>query len=177
MDDYGLNISSNFDKIVTTMLNIKEAKIEIRRQNKNEMYYNGWVDYGISSMSIDRGQEYAEQIFKKCAQAQKKRFCLNIVDGVVYPCAALRRLVELHIIPPLNNEVINLFDKIYTNEEICERIASIYLLDVLSACAYCNGQCEDSKRFTPAEQLDEDELKLYHKNLITNTPLKKEYWY
>ena len=34
-----------------------------------------------------------------------------------------------------------------------ERIKALYTVDMLSACAYCNGICDDSIRYPAAEQL------------------------
>jgi hypothetical protein len=85
---------------------------------------------------------------------------VQLVAGVLYPCTHLKRLIELNVLPSLPNEVIDLFDEKCTNEEVREKIAALYSVDVLSACAYCNGLCDDSVRYTPAEQLTAAEVRV-----------------
>ena len=58
-----------------------------------------------------------------------------------------------------SNEYINLLDDSLTVEEQRQKIKNIYARKSLSACAYCNGMCENSPRFTPAVQLTAEELR------------------
>lgn len=160
ISDYGRGISTKVEQVADKLKRLDKASIEIRRQNSEETYFGGWVDMGISAQSMNKGSDYARDIFKKCAYASKMKFCMSYVGGVLYPCSALRRLVELEVIPPSPHEVFDLFDEGYTDDEIRERINAVYSLDTLSACAYCNGLCDDSVRYVPAEQLTEEELKI-----------------
>ena len=76
-----------------------------------------------------------------------------MVAGKLYSCTQLRRLIELGKIESDPSEVFDLFDPNQSDESIRERIKALYTVDMLSACAYCNGICDDSIRYPAAEQL------------------------
>ncbi len=152
VDDYGPNLSRVVQKVCDKLSRLKEAKVEMRKQYDGA-YCGGWVDYGISESSRKKSDEEAKQLYTKCAYPTKIKFCASIVDGILYPCAPLRRFIELNVIEARPDETFDLYDKTYTDDEIRERIAALYSKDVLSACAYCNGLCDDSVRYAPAEQL------------------------
>ena len=152
VDDYGPNLSRVVQKVCDKLLRLKEAKVEMRKQYDGA-YCEGWVDYGISAQSKRKSDEDAKRIYAKCAYPLKYQFCISLKNGTLYPCPPLERLIELNIIEARPDETFDLYDKTYTDDEIRERIAALYSKDVLSACAYCNGLCDDSVRYAPAEQL------------------------
>lgn len=76
-----------------------------------------------------------------------------MVNGKLYSCTQLRRLIEIGVLDPDPSEVFDLFDPNQSAESIWERIKALYDVDMLSACAYCNGICDDSIRYPAAEQL------------------------
>lgn len=117
------------------------------------MHCGGWVDYGISAHSTKKSDFVAKQLFQKCSYPQKLDFCTSMVDGKLYSCTQLRRLVDLGVIAPNPLEVFDLFDTSITDKDIRSRILSLYDVEYLSACAYCNGICDDSVRYAAAEQL------------------------
>ena len=55
-------------------------------------------------------------------------------------------------------EYIDLFDSTLSVEEQRQKIRNIYQKKSLSACAHCQGMCDDSQRFPPAQQLTKQEL-------------------
>ena len=124
----------------------------IRKNNSDIAYCDGWVDYGVSARKRLFTQQEIEKRYSKCAYPNKLHFCFNIVEGKMFPCAPARRCYQLEVV---NNydEYIDLFDNTISIEEQRAKIQSIYNGKSLEACAYCNGLCEDSERFVPAEQI------------------------
>ena len=57
------------------------------------------------------------------------------------------------------DEYIDLSDDSVSCEQNKEKIRKILNGSMLSSCLYCNGMCDDSPRFKPAEQLTFEEIK------------------
>jgi len=153
VDDYGINKSVNAARVVARFRTIEHAKITHRDYYSSYAHCGGWVDYGISINSKKKTRSASKALFKNCSYPQKLDFCTSMVDGKLYSCTQLRRLIELGVVQPELNEVFDLFDFNYSNDEIRRRISALYNVDCLSACAYCNGICDDSPRYPAAEQL------------------------
>ncbi len=153
LDDYGPDFSKSAQKVMDRLILLKDTRVDRRKYHSGDAHLGGWVDYGISAHSKRKSDEEAKRLFAKCANHTVIEFCAPLLDGTLFPCSPLRRLVELNVIPARPDETFDLYDKTYTDDEIRERIAALYSKDVLSACAYCNGLCDDSVRYAPAEQL------------------------
>lgn len=132
---------------------IPNAKVMLRDYHSDNMHCSGWVDYGISKNSRKKSDGEAKVLFAKCSYPQKLDFCTSMVNGKLYSCTQLRRLIELGIIEPEQDEVFDLFDANVTDDNIRSRIKTLYDVEALSACAYCNGICDDSPRHDAAEQI------------------------
>lgn len=118
------------------------------RDYSDDIHCDGWVDYG--DLSLKHTREEAKDLFKKCL-VPKLGFFTCMVNGILFPCARARLLYEKFI----NNVGVDLFDPELTVQGKKARMCS--LLDgkeVVDACRFCNGLCEDSPRFLPAEQLN-----------------------
>ena len=150
IDQYGdlskkvRDIKECFDK--------KEISYRIRNYGKDNPHCGGWVDFGDFNRKHFTEEETIEK-FNKCAYPKKLQFCFSIMKGEIHPCTPSRRCMELGIIKKDKSEYIDLFDEQASVEEQREKFISILNKNYLSACAYCNGLCEDSQRFIPAEQL------------------------
>lgn len=153
VDDYGPDKSMNAKLASEKFRLIPDAHVIHRDYHSADMHCGGWVDYGISENSVPHSAEYAKRLFSKCSYPQKLDFCTSMVNGKLYSCTQLRRLIELGKLPERPEEVFDLFDVRYSDEEIRTRIKSLYDVQYLSACAYCNGICDDSIRYPAAEQL------------------------
>ena len=158
VDNYGYDKSINANSATEVFSSLDHATVTLIDYYSDKPYYGGWVDYGIYPNTQKKSIEYAKNIFSKCAQTQKMGFCMSYVQGSLYPCAQLRALVDLGVIPDFESEAVNLFDPASSDDDIRLRISDVFQLDVLSACAYCNGVCDDSDRFKPAEQLNKNEI-------------------
>lgn len=154
IDDYGTDKSINANTVAEKFSQIPEAKVTLRDYHSDNMHCSGWVDYGISKNSKKKSAEEAKALFAKCSYPQKLDFCTSMVYGKLYSCTQLRRLIELGIIEPGEDEVFDLFDANLTDDNIKKRIKALYNVKTLSACAYCNGICDDSPRYDAAEQIE-----------------------
>ena len=131
--------------------------IEKGINHKIRIYYGenahcgGWVDFSDFSKKLFSVFQMMEK-FKKCAIPSKLNYCLAIKDGEMHPCTFSHRIMELNLIERNKDEYIDLFDD-NTIEQQKEKIMKLFDIKYLSACAYCNGMCDDSVRFVPAEQL------------------------
>ncbi len=152
LDNYGKELSIKIEEI-SNLFNANNIRYVIRGNNKDDAHCGGWVDYGDFSKKLFI-QKDVEELFNKCALPQKMNFCFRIIYGEMHPCGISYRCMELKIIPKNKNEYVNLFDDRVTTEYQQKKIAMIQSAKSLTACAYCNGLCEDSPRFTPAEQLN-----------------------
>jgi thioredoxin-related protein len=98
--------------------------------------------------------EAAKELYSKCAVSQKIGFCWRMKEGRLAPCAMTMQCIEFGIHDGDINEQVDLFDDKYSRNEKISKMLRIFEADSLSACAYCNGLCEDSIRFKPAEQME-----------------------
>lgn len=156
IDNYGDCLSTRIASIVIA-LEENGTRFVVRDNNANNAHCSGWVDYGDLTIKKGKTDDLTKQIYKKCAHPSKLKFCFGIVDGVMYPCTVYRRCKELGSISDNYSEYIDLYDDSLTIEEQRNKISKIYSGDMLSACAFCEGLCDDSKRFTPAIQLTDFE--------------------
>lgn len=149
VDNYG-EISTHVNEIKELFegLNINHR---IRKYYGEDAHCGGWVDFGDFTQKWF-SQEEVEKIYNKCA-LPKKLHCFQITGGEMYSCSRSRRCAELNIIPKDENEFLGLFDVNTTVEQQRKKIHDLLNKKSLLGCAYCNGMCEDSPRFTPAEQL------------------------
>lgn len=153
IDNYGPDLSVHAEDCAALVREkLPHACVELRDYYSEDMHCGGWVDWGVGKV-LGRSDEEAHQIFNKCSLPQKLDFVSCVNNGVIYPCPQTRRCIELGYIPADSSEVVDLFDTKFTDEEIKQRIQNRYDLKILRACKFCNGQCDDSERFPPAEQL------------------------
>lgn len=117
------------------------------RDYSTELHCDGWVDYGDLTLKRSKGE--ARKLYKKCL-VPKLGFFSCMVNGRIFPCARARLLYE----NALANVSMNCFDPQLTLAGKQARLAALHGDEVIHACRYCNGLCEDSERFPAAEQLD-----------------------
>lgn len=152
IDDYG-NLLSTKIKDLEEVFSKNDIAYSVRNNNDINAHCNGWIDFGDFTQKWF-SQEDIDTIFRKCAIPQKMNFCFTIKNGEVHPCGPSYRCMELKVIQKNENEYIDLLDENTTIQEKQEKLLNIQNRTSLTACGFCNGMCEDSPRFPPAEQLD-----------------------
>jgi hypothetical protein len=153
MDNYGPNISKNVNEIEYAL---KNNNIKYRvRDYYNEAHCGGWVDLGDYTKK-HFSNEAVEDIFNRCAYSRtgtERNYCFQLKEGKLFPCPYYRRCYERKIMTDNPNEYVDFFDDSLSISEKRSKIAYINTIKSLTACAYCNGLCDDAPRSKPAEQL------------------------
>ena len=139
-----------------------KIKCRIINYYGNDIFCDGWVDYGDHSKKFFSDEE-TRMHAQKCNFRKSMYSNINFEDKEAFfsRCGRAYWRYHLGITSNNTNDVIRFPDK--TNEknicdlrkELIDMIASEYS----DSCSYCNGMCDDSPRFKPAEQLTLDEYK------------------
>jgi hypothetical protein len=124
----------------------------LREQNIDQRYFGGWVD--ILDLSYkNRPIEETEALFSHCVYPGAFR-CFAIFGDKAYICGVYLRCKTIGIISDNPDEYVDFSeDGIGAAEKRKEQILKFYDRKYFSACEYCDGFCESSKRYLPAEQL------------------------
>ncbi|HWQ30220.1 MAG TPA: glycosyltransferase [Negativicutes bacterium] len=147
VDNYPVSIKS---EDVSRLL--KEAGVPFElRDYAGDLYCDGWVDYG--DLRRKHSSAEARILFHKC-MVPKLGFFSCMVNGRIFPCAKARLLYEKGIA----DVSVDIYDPELTETGKKARLNALLGDEVVEACKYCNGLCKDSQRFTPAEQLDVNEI-------------------
>lgn len=149
VDNYGDKSVSKTGEI-RELLTEYNIPFEIREYTSENAYCDGWVDFGSLTEMIHTPAE-AEDLFKKCAYPEKLGFCFNIIEGYLIPCPPVYRRWSFGLAN--ENEYIDLMDNSLSVDQQRRKIMAMFSAAFLKTCAYCNGLCDDSPRFVPAEQL------------------------
>ena len=157
IDDYGKSLSGKVTQI-DDALNKAMITHLVRNNTNIDPHCGGWVDFGDPRQRRWNAIAEAEAIHAKCVYPQKLNFCFTIKGGCVYPCPQVRACKELGNTSRYE-DYIDLFDDTLTVTDQRKKIEAIYAAKSFAACAYCNGMCDDSERFIPAEQLTAEELR------------------
>lgn len=137
-------VSQNAKKVSEIM---EQAQIAHElRDYSGDLHCDGWVDYG--DLTCKHSKEEARLVFQKCA-VPKLGFFSCMVNGHIFPCARARLLYEKSIL----DITVDIFDEELSEVGKKARMQALLEEEVLEACRYCNGLCEDGERFRPAEQL------------------------
>lgn len=156
VDNYGTELSAATEKM-EELFQSKNISYILRNYTRDNPHCGGWVDFGGLTKRIHNTTEQQEQVFAKCANAQKIQFCFLIAGREMWPCDPARRRSYLED-GGNDSEYIDLLDDSLSISQQQEKIRAIYQMRSLSACAYCNGLCEDSVRVIPGEQLTSEEM-------------------
>ena len=146
VDNYSVSVKS---KIVGELLSAADISYELRDYS-NTLHCDGWVDYGDLTQKHD--YDNAKLLFMKCS-VPKLGFFTCIVNGRIFPCAKARLLYENGII----DVSVDAFDPRISIDVKKKLLNNLFSDSVVEVCKYCNGLCDDSPRFMPAEQMSKDE--------------------
>ncbi len=156
IDNYGKNISTKIS-IIKEKLDNYSIPYVIRDYCSDDMHCGGWIDYGSLTKPIHTYQESLE-LFSKCAYPNVMKFCFSIRNGLMIPCPPINRRLMLNQTVD-KNDYIDLTDNTLSIEQQQEKITYIYETNCLETCQFCNGMCDDSPRFKPAEQFTLEEIR------------------
>lgn len=142
VDNYPVSDKS---EAVFNILKMADIPCE-QRDYSEDLHCDGWVDYG--DLTPKNNKKEATELFHKC-MVPKLGFFSCMVNGKVFPCARARLLYEKGIL----TVCANIFDEKLSNSGKKKRLNDMLGDEVIEACRFCNGLCESSQRFPPAEQL------------------------
>ena len=149
ISDYGPALSANADNLCQLC---EELCIDYRRicYHGQDMFHGGWVDYGDHSKKYHTLDEVKDHAIK-CA-FRKDIFFVASSCSYVSRCNRATYRKYLGILPENTSDIVD----IYSNVSLTEKRNQIQRLKEAKfseSCAYCNGLCDDSIRFPPAEQI------------------------
>lgn len=151
VDDYGPEIS----KKVSDAIDVFESQgIAYRHRSYHgvDPHCGGWVDL-TQICKKNRSLEETAEIYAKCAYPGPFH-CLAIFGGKAYICGVYKKCVTDGLISDMPTEYIDFLADDYDVAKVRAQITSFHNRKYFSACAYCDGFCPDSPRYTPAEQLE-----------------------
>ncbi len=160
ISDYGPNLSKHVTELVD-FCDKHNIKSRVIKYYGNDLFCDGWIDYGDHSkkyFTLDEVREHAQ----KCHFRNVGSVVTHITDNEFYMsrCTRSYRRKELGITPPDTTDVL-CFSTEFKESDLTENrrmIRALLAAEYSDSCAYCNGMCDDSPRFTPAEQLTKEEL-------------------
>lgn len=161
IDNYGSEISTKVTEIAD-VVNRFDINYEIRNYNAEEAHCGGWVDFGdLRIKKYNYKEESKQSGFKhRCVYIAKGYRAFGIYKGVAYCCTQARMQKQFGFGADVSSDCLDLFDKAISLDEKRKWFASKSIIPFYAACDYCNGMCDDSERYVPAEQLTAEELKL-----------------
>lgn len=150
VDDYGPELSKKITHI-SDAFDTAGISYTIRKNYGLDAHYNGWID--LSDLSIKhRSREENETVYHRCMYSTKLK-CFPILDGKAYVCSTYKRCLDLGLIQDNPSENIDFFDDTVSTIEKKNLMQDFFHRSYFSACAYCDGFFDDSKRYPPAVQL------------------------
>ncbi|MBD5114798.1 MAG: radical SAM protein [Ruminococcaceae bacterium] len=155
IDNYGEKLSTKIPEF-TSLLDEHKIPYVVRDYFSENMHCSGWVDFGELTQKIHSCDE-ASELFSKCAYPKKMKLCNIIIEGSVIPCnPIIRRWLDG---TADYSEYIDLNDETMSLQEQRSKLSDIQKAEVFCTCEFCNGLCDDSRRFKPAEQLTAEEIR------------------
>lgn len=152
IDNYGPDLSRQVPQIADLLERVGITHT-VRNYTHENPHCGGWVDFGDLTVQKCHTREEIEARYAECAYPQKLGFSFAIgPDGCMFPCGPSRRCHALGIIRN-EKEYVDLLDDGVSVEEQRRKISAVLNGKSLDACAYCNGLCDNSPRFMPAEQI------------------------
>ena len=161
ISDYGPDLSKKVKEIEQLCRKLG-VKCRIIKYYGDDMFCDGWIDYGDHSQKYFTESEIKEHA-QKCHFRTEVSIVTHITDSEFYLSRCTRSFWrrKLRITPPDTSDVL-CFHTEFKQEDIAanrEKIKALLNAEYSDSCAYCNGMCDDSPRFKPAEQLTLEERK------------------
>ena len=150
IDKYG-DLSPLADQ-VGEIFTMHEIPNQVRNYYGEDCHCGGWVDLGDFSLKHPEKEKQTE-LFKRCAYyTGTTKIGICACDGLLYTCGRAYLTLHMGLIRKEPPYFVDLLDPAKTITQLQEEFVDLLNLECPSACAYCNGMCEDSVRYIPAEQ-------------------------
>ncbi|MDR1024786.1 MAG: radical SAM protein [Treponema sp.] len=166
IDKYG-DLSINADKLAG-MFKGRGINHSIRKYYGEDAHCGGWVDLG--DFAHKNNAEAAVTLLSECCIPNKPKVHTGLyipvqgesaltipymacTNGILHRCARAYATMLAGSVPVTAPDFIDIMDDRKSLDQIREEIHSLYMMDYLSACEYCNGFSSSSRRYMPAEQL------------------------
>lgn len=124
----------------------------LRKQSEQDLHCGGWVDFGDFTKA--RSEEQTQKNYSSCAILNIIGGGARIKEGIITPCAVTQQMADFGALPLQEGEYVDLFDRSKTLSQMRDALIRMFSFSQLSACRYCDGIRDDSKRFPPAEQVE-----------------------
>ncbi|MDR1377852.1 MAG: hypothetical protein LBJ36_02210 [Synergistaceae bacterium] len=139
-------VDANKSEAVADYLHQYGVNSEVRDYT-DDLHCGGWVDFGDLTLKYD--DLGGKRMFEKCS-VPRQGFFTSICDGKLFPCGRARILYERGF----GTDYVNLADETLNIEYKRNQLYELLFKgNPLKTCKYCNGMCDDSIRYKPAEQL------------------------
>lgn len=135
---------------------------EVRTYYGENCHCGGWIDLGNLELKQPTKAEQIE-LYKKCAYNSSlvsedytslTRTGIIVCDGLLAICGGTYYAMRHGLVErSRSGGLIDLLDPSKSVQQKREEFIKLLQSESLPACAYCNGMCEDSVRYMPAEQL------------------------
>lgn len=147
VDNYGPALSRKIDAIHRALA--RQGLAHEVRDYFEDLHASGWVD--LTDFTEKHDPKNTAALYARCSIATDL-ICVEYIGGALNICAFSRRCKELGVVHS-PTEHVDLFDPSSSLAQKRRIVESWSAKEYLSACAFCSGRCEDSQRFTPAEQM------------------------
>ena len=127
---------------------------QVRVYYGKDCHCGGWVDLGDFTLKHP-DKESQRDLFEKCAYFTKTtKIGVCACNGLLYTCGRAYLSLQKGVIKKESPYFVDLLDPDKSIDDLRNELIALLNVDVPSACAYCNGMCQDSERFMPAEQME-----------------------
>lgn len=140
---YGDNLSRKVPELIE-WCEKNSMSFKVKKYYGEDLHCGGWVDFGAfdKKSTTYEGCIYLHDVF-----------CPQLRNGELHMCGRSYLGMEKGFLERDTNEFIDLYDDSLTMQKLREKLTELLSKEVLLACYTCNGLCEDSPRYIPAEQL------------------------
>lgn len=157
VDKYG-DHSPVADK-VGDLLTERGIRNRVRIYYGEDCHCGGWVDLTDFSLKHPNKEDQIS-LFQRCAYHSAitkdgtsiyDGACID--DGLMCPCGHAYLAQYKKLVSPKPPYYVNLLDPTKSIHDLQRELVDLLNIEYHPACAYCDGMCEDSERFMPAEQM------------------------
>lgn len=162
ISNYGEKLSKRADEVEEVCDRLK-IRCRVINYHGDNLFCDGWVDYGDHTQKFFTKEDILEHA-RKCNFRKDIYSNINFLKGKIYfmRCGRAFWRKVLGVTPADSSDVICFPDEVTSeNKDILRRrIRELITAEYSDSCAFCNGMCDDSVRYAPAEQLSKEELTL-----------------